>query len=189
MVENRPQPRDDLFQVCVLANLRAVKDPLRAALAVELLDPASLIQVVHLGREYDEGLASEAHRANKDNSRYHWLGPKPRDEALATLAQSHLLVSSSLHEGGANAVGEAIAHGIPVLAARIDGAIGLLGEDYPGYYEAGNTQALAALLRRSEVDPIFHGNLQQAVEERAPLFTPQREKESWRSLLAELGCV
>jgi hypothetical protein len=34
-------------------------------------------------------------------------------------------------EGGANVISEAIVDGIPVIASRIDGSVGLLGAEYP----------------------------------------------------------
>ena len=45
------------FDVCVLAHLRSVKDPLRAALATRLLPPSSHIRVLHLGSPLDPRLA------------------------------------------------------------------------------------------------------------------------------------
>ena len=57
------------------------------------------------------------------------------------------MVISSLSEGGANVISEAAVAGVPVLASRIDGNVGLLGADYPGYFPVGDTEALARLLR------------------------------------------
>jgi hypothetical protein len=76
------------FDVCVLAHLRAVKDPLRAALAVRDLPPDSRIRVIHLGRALDPGLAVRAHREMERNPRYRWLGERPRAAALRRLARS-----------------------------------------------------------------------------------------------------
>ena len=58
------------------------------------------------------------------------------------------MVLSSLSEGGANVISEAVAAGVPVLASRIDGSVGLL-DDYPGYFPVRDTAALARLLERS----------------------------------------
>ena len=43
---------------------------------------------------------------------------------------------------------EAVTAGTPVLASRIDGNIGMLGEDYEGYFPVGDAAALAALIGR-----------------------------------------
>jgi len=39
---------------------------------------------------------------------------------------------------------EALASGTPVLASRIDGNLGLLGDDYAGVFEPGEATGLAA---------------------------------------------
>ena len=41
-------------------------------------------------------------------------------------------------EGGANVIPEAVVADVPVIASGIDGNVGLLGEDYPGYYPVEN---------------------------------------------------
>ncbi|MFI5001954.1 MAG: glycosyltransferase, partial [Reyranellales bacterium] len=95
-------------------------------------------------------------------------------------------VISSLSEGGANVISEAATAGLPILASRIDGNVGVLGTDYPGYFPVGDTQALARLLQRLQHDPRFVVRLTKAVARRAPLFRPARELAAWRRLLAGL---
>jgi glycosyltransferase involved in cell wall biosynthesis len=97
------------------------------------------------------------------------------------------MVLSSLSEGGANVISESIVAGVPILASRMEGNVGLLGADYPGYFPVGDTEALARLLRRIETDRAFVANLRRAIGRRAPLFRPEREIEAWRRLLAELA--
>ena len=75
--------------------------------------------------------------------------------------------------------------GVPVLASRIAGSVGILGEDYPGYFEVGNTRELAALLGRAENDEAFLTELRARCLQLAPLFDPKKEEDSWRGLLAE----
>ena len=94
------------------------------------------------------------------NPRYLWRGDRPYAEVRALLKRARAVVLSSLSEGGANVVSEAAAAGVPVLASRIDGTVGLLGRDYPGYFPVGQTAALARLLSRLETDPdIFPSSL------------------------------
>lgn len=182
----RPGRLRDVFEVCVIAHLRPVKDPLRPALAARLLPAASRIRIVHLGGLIDEFMRSELDREVRENARFRWLGDRPRTETLATLARARLLVSSSRHEGGANAVSEALALGVPILATRIPGSLGLLGEDYPGTFEVGDTQGLAELLARAETDAGFYQSLEKACRARAWLTDPAQELDSWRELLKEL---
>jgi putative glycosyltransferase (TIGR04348 family) len=174
------------FQVCVLAHLRAVKDPWLAAAAARLLAARSRVRVIHLGAALDPGAEERARRETAENPRWVWLGDRPRREARARLAGSRLLVVTSRLEGGANVVSEAIACGVPVLSTRVDGSVGVLGPDYPGYFPVGDAAALASLLSRAEDDPGFLSELQRRVERLRPLVDPAREREAWRALLADL---
>ena len=102
------------------------------------------------------------------------------------MARTRLLVLTSLMEGGANVVSEALACRIPVISTRISGSIGLLGSGYPGYFPVGDTQALADLLLRAEQDSKFYGSLKTAIRSQRKIVHPRTETASWRSLLKEL---
>lgn len=178
---------DDAFQVSVLAHLRDVKDPLRAALAARLLPPRSRLRVVHAGSALEPEWEARARAEEGANPRYRWLGELGRAEALRLLARSHLLVLSSRLEGGANVVAEAVVASVPVVSSRIDGSVGMLGEDYPGYFPVGDTRALADLMWRAESDSAFYHDLEDRCERLKPRFEPAAERESWRALLVELA--
>lgn len=175
------------FQVCVLGHLRPVKDPFRTAQAARLLPASSRIRVVHLGAALTPDMAQQARAEAKANPRYRWLGDLPRWKALRTLARSQLLVVTSLLEGGANVVSEAIVAGVPVISSQIAGSVGLLGADYPGYFPVGDTRALATLLERAETDAKFYKSLKDWGRPLRPLFHPSRERETWRTLLKEMS--
>lgn len=179
-----PEALSDRFEVLVVGHLRDVKDPLRAAAAARLLPPASRIVVEHLGRAHDAAWAARAEAEMAANPRYRWRGEVDGDAVRFRLARARLMVLSSIMEGGANVVSEAIVAGTPVLASAIPGSIGLLGRDYAGYFPTGDTAALAALLRRAEADPAFLAGLRAQGAARAPLFTPEREREGLRRALA-----
>jgi putative glycosyltransferase (TIGR04348 family) len=183
-----PQPpRTDCFEVAFLAHVRPVKDPLRLAAAVRLLPPASRVRVSHAGEARDDALAAEATAEATDNPRYDWLGPLPREQALALLRRSRLLALTSLHEGGANVISEALAGGVPVIASKIPGSIGLLGPDYPGYFPPGDSAALAAALDAAEHDRDgYYTALREHCAPLRRLVAPAREKRAWADLLAEL---
>lgn len=176
----------NLFEVCVLAHLRPVKDPLRAAMAARLLPPSSRIRVTHLGAALSEEMGERARAETASNPRYRWLGELPRWKALQILARSRLLVLSSRLEGGANVISEAIAASVPVLSSRIPGSIGILGPDYPGYFPVGDTAGLASLLARAETDAKFYRTLKEWCGRLSPLVDPARERQSWESLLGAL---
>lgn len=177
----------DGFVACVLAHLRAVKDPLRAAEAARRLPSSSRVSVAHAGAALDPELELAARREMRENPRYRWLGDLPRARALSLLAGSDVLVLSSLAEGGANAVTEAIASEVPVISSRIDGSIGLLGPDHPGYFTPGDSEELAALLSRAERDRAFAAALRERSRRLAVVVDPALEVERWRALVEELG--
>lgn len=183
----REAPREDVFEVCVSAHLRAVKDPFLAAEAVRRLPEASRIRVLHLGAALDAEHEARAREESRSNPRWSWLGPLPREEALAVLARCRLLALTSRAEGGANVVSEAIVCGVPVISTAIEGSIGLLGEHYPGFFPVADAAALGRLLLRCEREPAFLGELARRCAALAPLFTPEREREAWAALLAEIS--
>ena len=125
-------------------------------------------------------------REETENPRYQWLGEFPRWKARYHLSGCRLLVLSSEMEGGANVISEAIVAGVPVLASRIEGSRGLLGEDYPGYFPTGDTGKLAQLLWRAEQDPDFLEMLKQRCDRLRSTFHPSREKRAWKDLLSSL---
>jgi putative glycosyltransferase (TIGR04348 family) len=171
------------LRICVLGHLRAEKDPMRAAYAVRTLDSSLRVEVRHAGGILVDHFTDAVQREMQRNPRYHYMGELPRPQALRLLANSDLLVQSSRMEGGANTVVEAIACGTPVLASRISGNIGILGLNYPGLYELGNTKALARLIERAANDPAFYARLQRACDALRPLVDPRREQRAWRELL------
>jgi glycosyltransferase involved in cell wall biosynthesis len=103
------------------------------------------------------------------------------------LARSRVMVISSIMEGGANVVCEALANRVPVLASRIDGNIGMLGPRYPGYFGVGDERGLARLMLRMENDPAFYQRLAAACAARRGLVEARHERGALRKLIAELA--
>ena len=102
------------------------------------------------------------------------------------LASSHVLVVSSVMEGGANVICEAARIGVPVLASRVSGNVGMLGRDYPGYFPLFDEQALARLINRARTDASFYKRLKRALLRRRALFAPGAEKSALRRSLRGL---
>jgi len=178
----------EFFDVCVAGHLRLVKDPFRAAYAVRQLPPNSRIRVLHAGEAMEAAMTRKARAEEARNARYYkWLGPLSRARTRRLIAQSRILVLSSRMEGGANVISEAVVDGTPVIASRIPGSVGLLGENYPGYFQVGDTGALTGLLMRAESDSSFYRHLQSHTERLAPLFRPAEERARWKELLSEIA--
>jgi glycosyltransferase involved in cell wall biosynthesis len=74
-----------------------------------------------------------------------------------------------------------------VIASRIAGNVGLLGEDYIGYFPTGDTRGLARLMARAESDSDFLAELKSHCGRLARLFSPERELAAWRNVITE--CV
>jgi putative glycosyltransferase (TIGR04348 family) len=174
------------FDICVVGHLRPVKDPLRAAAAARQLPPTSTIRIQHAGGIRGEEFAALVEREQVENPRYTWLGELPAAQARELIAASRLQVLSSITEGGAQVLGESIVSGTPLLASRHDAALSLLGEDYPGLFDIGDTGHLAALMIRAETEPAFLAELQSRTHSLAGQFDPQRERDAWCDLLSEL---
>src|ERR1041384_4664489 len=175
----RHAPVGRRFRVCVIGHLRAEKDPLRTLAALACL-PNENIEVVHLGAPLDEALGGEAKAAMAREPRYRWLGSVAHARALRWLASSHAMVISSRMEGGANVVCEALRIGVPVLASRIPGNVGLLGERYAGYFPAGDERAPARLI---EKDKQFYKKLKRQIAPLRAMVSPRSEA---RALLKAL---
>ena len=78
-------------------------------------------------------------------------------------------------EGSSNALCEALAQPTPtapVVATRIGGLVGTLGDDYPGYFPVEDTAALTRLLWRAESDGAFYATLHPAAPEPLPWSSP-----------------
>lgn len=185
---NGAAPATDGFPVAVLAHLREIKDPLRTAAAARLLPASSAVRVVHAGAVLDASLAGAAEQEARENPRYEWRGELSHEQALTLLSGSRLLAVTSTSEGGANVVSEALTAGVPVVSSRNDGAMGILGEDYPGLFPVGDAAALAELLRAAETDD---GGLYTALQAHcarvAGLVTEQRERQALADLADELS--
>jgi putative glycosyltransferase (TIGR04348 family) len=179
------RPPAKAFRIAVVAHLRAEKDPLRAAAALARL-PGEDLELVQIGEALDARFAREAEDWVKREPRYRWLGSLPHRQALGWIARSHVLVVSSVMEGGANVIAEAARIGTPVLASRIPGNVGMLGARYPGYYPVADDAALARLVSRAMHERAFYAALKKALRRRRSLFAPAAER---RALLAAIAQV
>jgi len=179
----RPRAR----RVIVAGHLRAVKDPFRTALAVRTLPSTSKIIVEHYGLPREPNMAEKANAEMARNPRYHWFGEIPRGKLRRRIATSWMMVLSSKMEGGANVLSEAIASGTPILASNIAGSRGMLGDDYRGYFDVGDTKKLRELLLRCESDPGFYQSLKRQVNKRKKYVDPARELQAWKLFLSDLA--
>ena len=172
----RHAPPKQTFRLCVIGHLRGEKDPLRTLAA--LAHVPGDVEVVQIGSLLDQRLTPHS-----NDPRYRWLGGLPHARALRWLASSHAMVISSRMEGGANVVCEAMRIGVPVLASRVSGNVGLLGARYAGYFPLEDTRALATLITKARDNGAFYRTLERQIARLRPLVDPRREA---RALLSSV---
>lgn len=166
------------FELCVVGHLRDEKDSLRAAQAARDLPIESRIHILQAGRAHTQDWARAAATEMAANPRYTWYGEVGQGAIRRLYGRSRAMVMSSVMEGGANVVSEACVAGLPILASRIPGNTGLLGDHYPGLYPARDTAALSQLMRRIEHEPDYLAMLAAHCRALAPRFTPEAERKA-----------
>ena len=174
------------FDVCIIGHLRDEKDPLRTAHAVRDLPEGSRIRVLHYGAAHTKTWARRAEKEMQRNPRYHWVGEVAHWQVRRALSRCRLMTLTSVMEGGPNVLSEAVVAGVPVISSNVDGAVGVLGESYPGYFPVGDTEELQRRLIQAEADPVFMQQLERYVTREAPRFSRQQEKARWTELLGAL---
>ena len=182
----RHAPQRGRFRVAVVGHLRHEKDPFRAVAALARLPQEADVEVIQLGAALTPPMRVQARRWMRREPRYRWLGSRPHAETLRRIAASRLLVVSSVMEGGANVICEAARIGVPVLASRVSGNVGMLGAGYPGFFTLRDHGALAALIERAADDSAYYGRLKRAVLARRRFFAPDAERAALRRLLNEV---
>ena len=182
-IARRAKPRGRLDCVAV-GHLRAEKDPRTLFQAWSQLDRAKPIFMRHIGAPLDEALGREARELARVDKRYRFAGALPHGLARAAIARAHLLIHPSVAEGGANVIVEAVTAGTPVIASRISGNVGMLGAEYPGYFDVGDASGLARRLVQALEEPAYLRSLAAACRLRRALFSPARERRAVRGLVA-----
>lgn len=184
-ITRKPPPKRH-FLASIIGHLRSEKDPFCAAQCLPLLPSNSKIQLVQLGQAMSPEFKKQAISIEKNVIRYRWLGQLSHSKTLQWLSRSHVMIISSIMEGGAHVVSEAIAIGIPVIASDIPGNRGLLGDTYPAYYSVGDKLALSKLLNKAEADPVFYQKLCRAITLRQKITKPELEQKSIQKLIKSL---
>lgn len=176
------KPNKTTFDFVAVGHLRGEKDPLTLMRAVKALPAASPIRVIHIGDALDHALGDAARQTVADCPRYRWLGGLPRTRTRRWIARSQALIHPSVMEGGAHVIIEAVQSKVPVLASHISGNIGMLGENYAGYFPLGDAEALAKLMLRFASDQAFAAHLRAQCAARSALFEPRHEQQLVRQL-------
>lgn len=189
------RPRQRTFDLLLVAHLRAEKDPMTAARALARLDDPAL-RLVHIGATGDRSGGSAGSAGSNVGAdfvaaagrdpRIELRGALPHAATRQLIKRARILLLPSRMEGGANVIIEAVRSGVPVIASRIGGSVGLLGADYPGLFPVGDDAALAELIWRARHEAGFLAGLRRHCEQRSALFDPERERDAVRALAHNL---
>jgi putative glycosyltransferase (TIGR04348 family) len=180
-------PKNPKFLKAVMVgHLREVKSPQTLFQAARLLATRADIHIDHIGVALETPLGVQARLAEADNPKYRWLGGVAHESTRWHIQRADVLVHCSRMEGGAHVVMEAVCSGTPVLASKVDGNVGMLGDDYAGYFAWGDAQGLADLLTRCRDDAAFLAHLRAQCEARAHLFHPAKEQAALINLIKTL---
>lgn len=178
------------LKVLAVGHLRDEKWPQTLFEAARCLHPDEGIRIDHIGQALDPALAEQARATAIACPHYRWLGGLPHALVRQRIQRAHLLVHPSRMEGGAHVIMEAVRSGTPVLASRVPGNVGMLGEGYAGYFPPGDVAALVAWLRtcragQGESCSVL-ADLQAQCTHRAALFEPAAERAALRAVIEEL---
>ncbi|OGA97386.1 MAG: glycosyl transferase family 1, partial [Burkholderiales bacterium RIFCSPHIGHO2_12_FULL_61_11] len=180
------------LRAVMVGHLRDEKSPQTLFAAARLLKDDPTLFIDHIGDALEPALGEAARATAAACPHYRWLGGLAHEATRRRIQRAHVLVHASRIEGGAHVIMEAVCSGTPVLASRIAGNQGMLGDDYVGYFELDDAQALAGLLRRcrdSQTNPGSAGwlaRLNAQCAQRARLFTPDAERAALLQLVTEL---
>ncbi|WP_418319302.1 selenoneine biosynthesis selenosugar synthase SenB [Piscinibacter sakaiensis] len=179
-----PPPARGLKVVCV-AHLRDEKDPLTLLRAAARLRESPEISFTLIGDALDAEIGAAVQAACRELPSLRWLGGLPRPATRQHIRRSQVLVNSSRMEGGAHVILEAAQSATAVVASRIPGNVGMLGDTHAGLFDLGDDASLAGLLSRAAADPAFLHRLRSDTLARADLFEPAEEQRRLRQLITE----
>ena len=188
------------LRVVMVGHLRQVKEPQTLFEAARMLPPDAGIRIRHIGEAGEPELGAIARLTARDCPHYEWMGALPHNQARREIQRAHVLVHTSAMEGGAHVIMEAVCSATPVLASRVDGNVGMLGDGYQGYFPFRDAGRLATLLMqcRDEQQRLLGAPAEHSVETlletlrrqcaaRAPLFSPDSERAALLALVSDLA--
>jgi len=165
---------DDHVRVVFVGSLIKKKGPQDLIQALD--DPA--LTRVHLIVVGDGIIRTELEETCRDagvSDRVEWLGLRSQQEVAVILRKCHILCLPSYTEGKPNVIKEAMASGLPVIAAQVGGVGELVSDRVTGrLFSAGNVDELRECLKELVAD----GDLRIKMG-RAGLEKIRRENADW----------
>ncbi len=183
-----PEPAGDVVFL-LPAGIRPVKNVMFPVAPLDRLHashPGLRLRLEVVGPVLDAAYAGEFFSAIDRSPHAEWLGELPFEAMPGLYARSHVVLNTSLSEGMANSLLEAMAFGRPVLAADIEGNRSLVRDGVNGLLYGSEDDFLgkAELLLAS---PELRRRLGRAGREHVEAHcSPEREAEAYLKLYASL---
>jgi glycosyltransferase involved in cell wall biosynthesis len=163
------------------AGIRMVKNPFLPLAPFDQLIPRfPHIRLVYAGPILDPGTGERLLRALSERPWAGHIGAVPHGQMRSLFEASHVVLNSSLSEGGmANSVLEALACARPVLASDIEGNRSLVEDGVTGFLFRKPDEFRAKAVRLLE-DPALRRGLGLMGQSRVrALYSPEREVEGY----------
>ena len=161
----------DPFRILVVSRLTAEKDPLTAARAVASIGPGPRVELSIAGTGPLDTAVADVIAASSARLNLH--GHVPQRELAEHYRDADVFVLTSLHEGSNQSVLEAMACGLPVVAADVPGLRDAV-RDTGVLVPVGDDASLRDVLVRLHSDPEWRLSLRNASLTRAKTVTWER---------------
>lgn len=170
IMNQQPEPEEALdksgpFTVAWVGNIKPLKQPeMFIRLAAEFVGNRS-VRFVMIGRPAGGKYQSGLDVAIRECGNLEYLGEQPIEKVNAILAQSHLLVNTSLYEGFSNTFVQAWMREVPVVSMLLD-PDGILTTRKIGFF-SGSFERMIRDVRTLVEDPALRDEMQKRAREYA----------------------
>jgi glycosyltransferase involved in cell wall biosynthesis len=187
----RPAGTQRIVMVGEIVRRKGVEEAIEAMRLVVSEFPSAKLSIVGLGSSasYVDGLKQRPASLGID-ANVEWLGFKPASEIAALHAEAALLIHPSHMDNSPNAVAEAMASGLPVIASKVGGIPSMIEHNVTGLLvEPQNhlelADAIIALLRSEPERRRLAANARKvAIERNLPANAAEETMRVYRDIIA-----
>ena len=170
ILQFQPQPKEvlhknDPFTVVWVANIKAWKQPEMFIRLARELGTCENVRFLMIGRPAGVKYQEELEAQIRALSNLEYLGEQPIERVNAILAESHVFVNTSTHEGFANTFVQAWMREVPVVSMLLD-PDNILKKRKVGYF-SGSFEQMARDVRRLIENPALRDEMGRRAREYA----------------------
>jgi glycosyltransferase involved in cell wall biosynthesis len=189
-----PAGTQRIVMVGEIVRRKGVEEAIEAMPLVVSAFPSATLAIVGPGgsESYVDGL-KERTRSLGIDANVEWLGFRPASEIAALHAGAVLLIHPSHIDNSPNAVAEAMASGLAVIASKVGGIPSMIEHDVTGLLVEPRShihlaEAIIALLRDEPKRRRLAGNARKvALERHLPANTAEQTMRVYRDIIAREG--